>query len=506
MRKTTIILCLSLLFINSGISQQFPSFISDSLENYINRGLERWQIPAAAVLIVKDGKVVISKGYGVKEFGTNDKVDENTLFMIGSNTKAFTGTLLALLEHDGKLKMDDKVKTYLPEFKMKNEWINKELNITDLITHRMGYTTFQGDFMYWSSDLTEDMVIEKFGMLDQKFDFRTKYGYTNAGYAVASKLIKKITGLEWNDFLKERILDPLKMKNTTSLSVDFPKQQNIAKPHTLVNGNVVVLPFENIDNMAACGSMASSALEMSNWVIAQLDSGRFQGKDVIPFSVITRTREPQTFIRKVNHPFNKSIYRLYGLGWDLQDYEGREIVSHTGGVNGFVTSVTLIPSENLGIVVLTNTDQNSFYMSVRWEIIDSYLNLPYRNYDQLFFERFRKNIEERDALRTSWRDSVSMNIKPEIDLAKFEGIYQHNVYGFAELKKKENYLELTLEHHSKIKGKLDYIGNNRFVCTYSDPTYGIRVFPFQIEDKKVKSFDLYVDDFIDYQPYRFYKN
>ncbi len=518
MKRLLFTLFICTLFNSSLSSQQIPTFITDSLDNYVNRGLKNWQIPGAAILIVKDGKIVVAKGYGVKEFGKNDKVDENTLFMIGSNTKAFTGTLLALLEHDGKLNMEDKIIKYLPDFKMKSEWITKEINLIDILTHRMGYETFQGDFMYWSSDLNEDMVIEKFGLLEPKFDFRAKYGYTNAGYAVASKVIKKVTGSDWKDFLKERILNPLQMKTTTALSVDFAKQQNVAKPHTLVDGNIVVLPFENIDNMAACGSMASSVNEMSHWLIAQLDSGKFQGENVIPFSVINKTRQPQTIVRKASHPFNKSVYRLYGLGWDLQDYEGREIVSHTGGVNGFVTSVTLVPSENLGIVVLTNTDQNSFYMSVRWEILDSYLNLPYRNYDQLFFERYIKNIGERDNQRASWRDSVSMNIIPELNLSEFEGRYYHNVYGFAELKIINNNpelepelelkpkLELTLEHHSKIKGKLEYIGNNRFVCTYSDPTYGIRVFPFHIEEGKVKYFDLYVDDFIDYQPYRFYKN
>ena len=142
---------------------------------------------------------------------------------------------------------------------------------------------------------------------------------------------------------------------------------------------------------------------------------------------------------------------------------------------------------------------------LKWEIIDAYLGLPYRNYDEYTFKRAAKQNKERDEQRTSWRDSVALNIKPEIDLNGFTGKYLHEVYGYADLSLKENYLEMKLQHHSKIIGKLEYIGNNRFLCTYSDPTYGIKVFPFEIKDGKVISFDLYVDDFIDYQAYKFVK-
>lgn len=501
---STLLLFLIYLHLNIN-AQTTPTFISDSLDLYVNRGLANWLIPGAAVLVVKDGKVVVAKGYGVKEFGKNDKVDENTLFLIGSNTKAFTGTALALLEHEGKIKLEDKVIDYIPDFKMKNPLVTNELNLTDIVTHRMGYETFQGDFMYWASDLSEDEVIGKFGMITPNYAFRSKYGYTNAGYAVAGKIIQKATGLRWEYYLKEKIFLPLDMKRTVALSVDFAKSENITKPHTIVNGEIVVLPFENIDNMAPCGSIGSSISDMSHWVIAQLDSGRYNAKSIIPFKAIQRTRKPETIQGRVRHPFNEGHFNLYGLGWGLMDYEGTEIVSHTGGVNGFVTSITLLPEENLGIVVLTNTDQNSFFQSLKWEIIDAYLNLPYRNYDNFMFERAKGQKEEVDIRIASLRDSASMNLKPELRLEEYTGKYVHEVYGFAEIKIVDNKLELSLEHHSKITGKLEYIGNSRFLCTYSDPLYGIKVFPFEIVDGKVKSFTLYVDDFIDFQPYKFIK-
>ncbi|MEP0861940.1 MAG: serine hydrolase [Ignavibacterium sp.] len=505
MKNIKITLVFTLVLLIDCFSQTIPTFITDSLDTYVNRGLQQWQIPGAAILIVKDGQIVVAKGYGVKELGTNDKVDANTLFMIGSNTKAFTGTALALLEQDGKLNLEDKVVKYLPDFKMKDEWVTQHLNLLDIVSHRMGLETFQGDFMYWTSDLTADEVIQKFGMLTPKYDFRTKYGYTNAGYAIAGKVIEKVSGLTWADFLKEKIFKPLEMDRTVPLSVDFMKADNIARPHTFVDGKMSVIPIQNIDNLAPCGSIGSSITDLSHWIIAQLDSGKYNKQNVIPFSVIQKTRQLLSIERRVRHPYNKTHYSLYGMGWAFQDYEGREMIMHTGGVNGFVTSVTLIPEEKLGVVVLTNTDQNAFFQSLKWEIIDAYLGLPYRNYDSSFYAGFIKRQETNNKWLKEVRDSVAMNIKPELSLTEFEGKYKHEVYGFAELKKVNDKLELTLEHHSKLKAKLEYIGNNRFLCTYSDPTYGIKVFSFEIENGKVKSFDLYVDDFIDYEAYKFVK-
>ncbi len=505
MKKFYIIFLLLLLSSVNVFAQETPSFITDSLDIYVERALEQWQIPGAAVLVINEGKVVVAKGYGVKELGSNDKIDENTLFMIGSNTKAFTGTALALLEHEQKLKLEDKVAKYLPDFKMKDEWVTNELNLIDIISHRMGMETFQGDFMYWTSDLTSDEVLEKFGKLTPLYNFRTKYGYTNAGYAIAGKIIEKITDLKWENYLQEKLFRPLKMNRTTALSTDYFESENIAKPHTYVEGKMSLIPFQNIDNLAPCGSIGSSVNELSHWLIAQLDSGKFEGDTVVPYKVIERTRYPQTIVRRSRHPFNQSNYTLYGLGWSLEDYEGKEIVSHTGGVNGFVTSVTLVPSENLGIVVLTNNDQNAFFQMLKWEIIDAYLGLPYRNYNDFVFQRATKQKEQNDNQVLALKDSANMNIKPEFDLSEFAGRYENEIYGYADLIQKGNYLEMILQHHSKQKGKLEYIGNNRFLCTYSDPTYGIRVFPFEIENGIVKSFDLYVDNFIEFLPYKFYK-
>ena len=482
-----------------------PSFLMDSLDTYVNRSLAEWKIPGAAVLIVKDGKVVLSKGYGVKEHEADDPVDGNTLFMIASNTKAFTGTALALLAHEGRCSLDDRVTRWLPGFTMKDPWVTEHVTLTDMVSHRLGMETFQGDFMYWGSDLNSDEVIRKFGQITPMYDFRTKWGYCNAGFLVAGECIGSISGGTWADFIQKRFIDPLGMERTLVLTAMIGGAENVSAGHTLVDGALTVVPHANIDNIAPAASISSSVNDLSHWLIALLDSGRYDGREVIPWQAIEKAQAPASIIREARHPFNSTHYALYGLGWDLQDYEGREIVSHTGGTDGFVTSVTLVPEEELGIAVLTNTDMNGFYQALKWEIIDAYLGMPYRDYSSLYHGRYARFYEMEQNTLDALRDTVAMELAPPLPLKEFEGRYFHDIYGYADLKAKRGYLEMTLEHHSDLTGKLEYIGKDRFLCTYSHPLWGIRVFPFTIENEQVKSFILSVADFLEFTTYPFIK-
>jgi CubicO group peptidase (beta-lactamase class C family) len=496
-----------LLLLNISYSQvEAPSFIADSLDQYIERALKDWQIPGVAVVVVKDGKVAFKKGYGYLETGKPEKVDENTLFMIASNTKAFTGMAMCMLENEGKCSLDDHVQKYLPDFKMKDPWVAQHLTLTDVMSHRIGMETFQGDFMYWESDLSSDEVVQKFGELTPMYDFRSKWGYCNAGFLVAGKCLEKIAGMPWSQFVRDSIVKPLEMNRTLVTTAELAGAKNLASAHTMVDGKLQVIPHCRIDNLGPAASITSSVNDMSHWLIALLDSGRYNGKHVIPFTAIRKSQYPNSIERRARHPFNTSHYVLYSLGWELRDYEGKEIVAHTGGVDGFVTSVTILPEEHLGIVVLTNTDANGFYEALKWEIIDAYLGLPYRDYSGFYLERY-KFMWKMDADQlASWRDTVAMKLPLPLKASKLEGAYSHEVYGKATLTAKKDYLELTFEHHPELTGKLEYIGNDRFLCTYSSPLWGIKVFPFKIEDGKVKSFTLSVADFLEFTTYEFVKD
>jgi CubicO group peptidase (beta-lactamase class C family) len=502
-------LLLAFLFSCSGIvlfgQNSTPAFLKDSLDIFINRELLHWKIPGVAIAIVKDGKVVITKGYGQQSIARRDKVDENTLFMIGSNTKAFTGTLLSWLQYDKKCLLNDKIVTWLPNFTMKDPWVAKELTITDVLCHHTGMGTWQGDFIFSSPNLTKAQLFEKFGMLTPLYGLRSKYGYSNFGYFIAGECIQKISGESWESNIEKRLFNPLQMGRSISLCADMPLQQNVAEPHTLISDTLKLLPFWLGDGLAPAGSISSSVNDMSHWLICQLDSGRYGGNQVIPFPVIQETRKPQSIIGNSWFPFNRTHFALYGLGWDLMDYEGREIVSHTGEISGFVTSVTLLPEEKLGIIVLTNTDQNYFHESLKWMIVDAYLDLPYRNYSNFFFEDLKTDSERRLSQYKAQKDTIAMHNKPLTDLKNFTGHYINPLYGYLNIVKTNDYLTMTFEYHPDLSGKLECLGGNRFLCTYSDPTFGIKPISFKIENDKIKSMKLRVADFVDLTEYEFIK-
>ena len=482
-----------------------PSFVKDSIDIYVKRALTEWKIPGVSICIVKDGKVALIKGYGVKEAGANDKVDENTLFMIGSNSKAFTATALALLEAEKKLSLDDKVQKWLPDFKLYDPWVAKEAVINDLLCHRLGFETFQGDFMFFDTDLSTVEMRERFGKLKPLYSFRNKWGYTNAAFMTAGEIIPKVTGKSWAEFLKEKIFLPLKMNNTLALSKEIISASNKASAHTVWRGELKKISYGNIDAMAPAGAISSSANDLSKWVIMQLSNGKFEDKEVVPASAIAKTRSPHSILGNGGTMFNTGHFALYGLGWFLEEYNGKKIVSHTGGVNGFVTSVTLIPEEKLGIIVLTNTDANNFYEALKWELMDAYLGLPYRNYSNRMLLNQKTSNDQMEKMLTAKKDTINSKPKTDLPLNGYAGEYLHELYGKMNIKLENGELIMRFEHHPNRYSKLEALGGNRFLSTWNDPMFGVKVLPFAVENGKVKSLTVRVADFVEFTPYEFIK-
>ncbi len=504
MRKSFFLLFALFFIAGRSISQSPRSFVKDSLDKYVTDALASWKIPGVSVAVVKDGKVILMKGYGVKELGNPDKVDENTLFMIGSNTKAFTATALGILQHENKLSLDDKVQKWLPDFKLYDPWVAKEANLRDLLCHRLGFETFQGDFMFFDSDLSAQEVIDKLALVKPMYSFRSKWGYTNAAFAVAGEVIHKASGKTWADFIRQRIFQPLGMTKSLALTSEINTATNKAAAHTVVNGVLQKIPYGRIDNLSPAGSISSSASDMSSWVMAQLGTGKLdQG---IPASVINQTWTPHSILGNGGVMFNTGHFALYGLGWFLEEYIGKKIVSHTGGVNGFVTSVTLVPEEKLGIIVLTNTDANGFYEALKRELMDAYLGLPYRDYSKAFLDQQTAQDAEQQKQLKAKRDTINSKPKTALPISDYAGNYVHEVYGNMTITLEKNELIMRFEHHKKRWSKLEPLGGNRFLSTWNDPLYGVKVLPFTVENGKVVSLTVRVADFVEFTPYEFVKN
>lgn len=498
-------ICLLISSADFAQSSTSRSFLKDSLDQYVINAMKQWKIPGVSIAVIKNGEWLVLKGYGTKETGISDNIDEHTLFGIGSNTKAFTGTALALLEAQGKLSLNDKVKKWVTDFQVYDTWVTKELTIRDLISHRMGYETFQGDFMYFDSDLSYAELKEKFGMIKPNYGFRSRWGYTNAGFAIAGEIIQKASGMSYSEFITSQIFQPVGMKNSIASSNQYAGAPNIAKAHTVAEGILKKIPYGNLDNMAPAGSIGSSAYDMGLWAKTLLANGEPDGKGIFPPAAVQAPMQPHSILGSGGHPYNRAHFYLYGLGWFLQSYEGRKLVEHTGGVNGFVTSFTLVPEEKIGIVVLTNTDANGFFEAMKWELLDACLGLPYRNYNAMALEQHMQNEKRTAGFLKAKRDSIALKLKPALELARFAGKYKHEIYGNMTLQLEKGQLIASFEHHPGRYATLGALGGNRFLASFNDPLFGNKVWPFTIADGKVKSVTVTVADFIEFTPYEFYK-
>jgi CubicO group peptidase (beta-lactamase class C family) len=501
-----LIVCISFTTIAQAQRADRSKFIKDSLDLYISRALTNWRVPGIAVCIVKDNKIVLMKGYGIKELGLLNNVDVNTLFMIGSNTKAFTATALAMLQANKKLSLDDKVTKYIPEFKLENKFAGQEATIRDLLCHRLGFQTFQGDFTFYNTNLTRAQVMEKLGQIKAPYAFRTKWGYTNAAFLTAGEIIPRVTGKPWEVYLKEAIFAPLGMTNTLALSKDLPKSLNRTVPHTLTDGRLTPIPYCQIDNLAPAGAISSSASDMSKWVLALLNNGKVGNRQIIPQAAIQATREPQDIVGSQYHLNGENNFQLYGQGWFIQDYSNHRLIMHDGGVSGYLSSVTLSPKDNLGIVILTNTDQNELYDALRWEILDAFFGKGYRNYSDAYLNTYKTATATTQQTDRKLRDSVILNLHPSLPATAYTGKYSNNLYGSMTVTQGENNdLEIRFEHHPIMFAKLQPLGGNRFFVTFSDPVMGKAVFPFTVQNGKVTSVKVKVADFIEFDPYEFKK-
>ncbi|ULQ51605.1 serine hydrolase [Flavihumibacter fluvii] len=480
-------------------------FIRDSLDNYVKKAMQQWQIPGVAVAVVKNGQVLVMKGFGTLDKDGKEIVNEHTRFAIGSNTKAFTATGIALLAAEGKLSLEDKVQKWVPDFKLDDPWVAKEATLRDLLCHRLGFETFQGDFMYFDSDLSYPEVKTKLAKVKPKYSFRSKWGYTNAAFAVAGEVIEKVSSQRWGSFMQDSIFTPLGMTHTLPYSIQLDTASNTAKAHTRVEGELKKIPFGHIDNIAPAGSIVSSAHDMANWAMALLNNGEWKGKKIIPAEAIAVTRRPNSILGDGGHPFNRSHFALYGLGWFLTDYEGRKLVEHTGGVNGFVTSLTLVPEEKLGIIVLTNTDANGLFEALKWELLDAALGLPYRNYNQFALDQDKKENERSTNLRKARRDTIAMKLPMTLPLSQIAGNYEHEAYGKMTITKENGKMIARFEHHKGRYAIVEPMSGNRYLASFNDPLYGIRVWPFTIEEGKIKSVTVTVNSFVEFTPYEFVK-
>lgn len=481
------------------------AFIEDSLDQYINKGLKDWDIPGLSIVVVKDGKVVVMKGFGVKDIVTKAPVDENTLFMIASNTKLFTGTALALLETRGKLNLNDRVTKYFPSFRLYDSITTQLVSIRDMLTHRIGTKTFQGDFTFWNTKLSRAEIMERMRLLKPSLLFRQDYGYCNSCYLTAGEVIPKVTGKSWEDFVRDSMVAPLGMKSTLLLSTGIEKQSNVAVPYTTsYTGVLNRVPYDNWNNLAPAASIVSNVSDLSHWLIMQLDSGRYNGQRILPWQVLLKTRDINIMNSSRKSSASPMNFRGYGLGLSAADYNGLQIYWHTGGAGGMVSNVCFVPQEKLGIAILTNNDNQNFFEALRYQILDAYLNVPYVNRSQQQLRGFQSELRQQVQQIRSWKTRVKGS-KPVLPLTAYTGTYSNELNGDIVVRQEGNQLRINFLTKPDLFATLSYMDNEEWLMEYNNIEYGIFTIRFGIADGKVRSVTTKQNEFVEYDPYTYTK-
>ncbi len=400
------------------------------IDAYAQKVQADWNVPGIAISIVKDDKVIFAKGYGVRDMNKPEKVDENTLFAIASNSKAFTTAALAILIGEKKIGgWDDKVSKYLPDFQMYDSWVTHELTIRDLVSHRSGLDTFSGDLLWYDTTYSPDEILRRVRFLKPVSSFRSQFGYQNLMFIAAGRIIEKVSGKSWSDFVKERILSPIGMSRTTTSVKDL--KENFAMPHNESGGKLRALPLGNIDNSIGLAGLNSSVADVAKWLRLQLNHGTFEGKQIFSKERAGEMWQQNMFLGVNPFPAKDApttMFSGYGLGWFLSDYRGRKIVSHTGGLDGMITQTAMMPQENLGLVVLTNSETSAISF-LRNKIFDVFTDAPKRDWSAEALER-AKQAKSRDAEEIKKVDEKRvLNTKPSLALNDYAGTYTSEMYG-----------------------------------------------------------------------------
>lgn len=473
-------------------STVFAQNISETkVDQLVAKTLETFNVPGVAVGIVKDGKVVLAKGYGVSNIMTGEKVNSSTNFGIASNSKAFTTTAIAMLVDQGKMNWDDKVQKYIPEFKMYNEYVSKEFIVRDLVTHRSGLGLGAGDLMVWPDghDFTPQDVIQNIHHLKPVSDFRTKYDYDNLLYIIAGVVIERVSGKSWTDFIQENFLNPLEMNRTAPNWNLLKDKSNAIVPHVPIDGKLKVIDRYTNPIFDAAAGLYSNVDDLTKWVQFQLDLGKTkEGKQLVSEKRMKELTQPQTLMPYATRPPYNTLFRAYGLGFQLQDIAGKLEVSHTGGLEGIVTQIVMYPQLNLGIIVLTNQQEGVAFISISNTIKDHYLGLPEKDWVSELHELISKSKGEADKITEEVWSTVELrkNHRDNPSTKKLQGTYRDNWFGEITISEKNRQLRFTSKRSSQLQGDMFYYKDNTYAVKWDNAYLHADAFVFvEMEGNKI---------------------
>jgi len=433
-------------------------------------------VPGVTIAIVENGRTTLAHGWGVRDITTKVPVDADTIFFTGSTGKAFTNAALATLVDEGKLGWDDKVIDHMPDFRMWDPWVTREMTIRDLLVHRSGLGLGEGDLLFLpNSTLSRKETVRRIRYLKPATSFRSGYAYDNILYMAAGQLIEEVSGETWERYVHDHVFGPLGMNHSTDTDSEFQANPNHARPHSRNNGAVHGLgtqePLDEnatiAQNSAPAGGLAISANDMSKWLLAQLGHGKIPGSDKRLFSEEQAEQmwTPLVIQPVPHYPAEFAVaqphYNLYALGWDRTDYRGAHLVAHDGAVLGSQATVALIPEKNVGIFIAANSEDGEIIRGLEYELLDYYLGLPNNHWPEKWHE-YKINKLSQAAKAVQAAEAKPAAVGPSLPLERYVGDYTDPWYGTIKVRQAGNGLTIDFPHSTGMEGPLTHYQYDTF--------------------------------------------
>ena len=407
-------------------------------DTFVTKTMEEWKVPGLGISIVKDGKVIFSKGFGFRDVKKGLKVTPKTLFAIGSCSKAFTAVTMGILVDEGKLDWDKPVREYLPSFKLKDPFATEGMTPRDLVCHRSGLP--RHDSMWYGSSATRKELFDRLQYLEASKDFRTTFQYQNLMFMTAGYMVGRIAGTTWEKFAQDRIFGPLGMNDSNFSVEDSKKAPDFALPYMEKEDKVIEIPFRNIDTVGPAGSINSNVIDMADWLLLNLKKGKFGEKQIISEESLKEIHSPQMISSK-SYKYDESFYSTYGMGWGITSYRGHLMLSHGGGIDGFTARVTFMPRDNIGMVIFTNMSGTPLPVIVAYNAYDRLLGLDQIPWNKRIKDQRDKAKEEAEKAKKEKDKDRKLNTKPSHPLGDYAGDYEHPGYGVVAMKKEGDRLK-----------------------------------------------------------------
>ena len=455
----------SLALLASATFNSWAQINTTDLEEVINTSMARFDVPGMAVAVVQDDKVVFAKGFGTSNLNTNAKVNKDTLFGIASNTKAFTSAALAKLVDEGKLSWDDRVIDHLPEFRLYDSYVTREMRVRDLLSHRSGLGLGQGDLMIWpSTDKSIEAILAGLQYLKPASSFRSQYAYNNLMFVTAGEVVARVSGMSWNDYIEKNILQPLHMDNSRAGFSRIPKSnKNWAIGHIPMDGKLNPFFVNYLEDFRGAGAIASSVNDMSQWLLTQLAGGKMPSGE----QLFSEKQQAQMWHPHITSMASKSAYeayhqqfRGYGLGWSIEDYHGFKKLGHGGGILGMVSQVTLLPEKKLGIVILSNQQAFSALSAVTHEVLEDALELEDKDWVE---ELAKKHFASKQKAYANAKPDTPADYQPQLPNINYTGTLHDDWYGDVIIEQLDGKLRIDFTHTKRLKGTLEHYTGNTFI-------------------------------------------